>query len=98
MSVSIDALLRDLVAREASDLHLKAGKPPVMRIHGQLHRVHEHTMTVDEHNTMLLGLLNEERRKKLEDFKEVDLSYNVPGAARFRVNMFWQRQQMGAVF
>jgi twitching motility protein PilT len=98
MSVSIDALLRDLVAREASDLHLKAGKPPVMRIHGKLHRVHEYTMTVEEHNALLMSILNEERRERLNTFKEVDLSYNVPGAARFRVNMFWQRQQMGAVF
>src|SRR5436190_1388402 len=54
MSVKIDALLRELVEREASDLHLKAGKPPIMRIHGELHRVHEHTMTVEEHNTLLL--------------------------------------------
>jgi len=91
MSVSIDALLRDLVAREASDLHLKAGKPPVMRIHGQLHRVHEYTMSAEEHNDLLFSILNAERRKKLEDFKELDLSYDVPGAARFRVNMFWQR-------
>ncbi len=98
MSVSIDALLRDLVAREASDLHLKAGKPPVFRIHGKLHRVHEYTMTVEEHNNLLYSILNEERKKKLEEFKELDLSYNVPGAARFRVNMFWQRQQLGAVF
>lgn len=98
MSVTIDALLRELVAREASDLHLKSGKPPVMRIHGKLHRVHEFTMTPEEHQAMLLGVLNDERRARLYDFKEVDLSYNVPGAARFRVNMFWQRQQLGAVF
>src|SRR5437016_4233495 len=98
MSVKIDALLRELVDREASDLHLKAGKPPIMRIHGELHRVHEHTMTVEEHNTLLLSILNEERREKLANFKEVDLSYYVPGAARFRVNMFWQRGEMGAVF
>lgn len=98
MSVGIDALLRELVERDASDLHLKAGKPPVMRIHGQLHRVHEFTMSVEEHNNLLLSILNEERRERLYNFKEVDLSYNVPGAARFRVNMFWQRQQMGAVF
>jgi len=98
MSVNIDTLLRDLVKREASDLHLKAGKPPVMRIHGRLHRVHEYTMSIEEHNNLLLGILNEERKRRLYEFKELDLSYNVPGAARFRVNMFWQRQQIGAVF
>ena len=98
MSVNIDALLRELVERDASDLHLKSGKPPIMRIHGQLHRVHEHTMTVEEHNELLFSVLNEERKEKLMTFKEVDLSYYVPGAARFRVNMFWQRGQLGAVF
>jgi len=47
---------------------------------------------------MLLGILNEERRERLFNFKEVDLSYDVPGLSRFRVNMFWQRGQIGAVF
>jgi len=98
MSVNIDMLLRDLVKREASDLHLKAGKPPIMRIHGELHRVHEYTMTEKEHNELLFGVLNDDRRQRLMDFKEVDLSYYVPGAARFRVNMFWQRGLLGAVF
>src|ERR1044072_1309844 len=98
MSVNIDALLRELVSRDASDLHLKSGKPPIMRIHGKLHRMHEFSMTVEEHNALLLGMLNPERRERLETFKEVDLSYFVPGAARFRVNMFWQRGVMGAVF
>jgi twitching motility protein PilT len=98
MAVQIDNLLRDLVDRNASDLHLKAGKPPIMRIHGELVRVPEYSMTVEEHNNLLLGALNEERQEKLREFKEVDLSYYVPGASRFRVNMFWQRGEMGAVF
>ena len=97
VSIGIDALLRDLVARDASDLHLKAGKPPVMRIRGDLVRAHEHAMTVDEHNKLLFGILNEERRERLETSKEVDLSYHVAGCARFRVNMFWQRGMIGAV-
>lgn len=98
MSVSIDALLRELVDRDASDLHLKAGKPPIMRIHGELHRMHQHTMTEEEHNNLLYSLLSDERKERLTNFKEVDLSYYVPGAARFRVNMFWQRGLLGAVF
>lgn len=98
MTATIDNLLRDLVSRGASDLHLKAGKSPVMRIHGELHRIDEHAVSPEVHNQMLLDILNEERHEKLYDFKEVDLSYNVPGAARFRVNMFWQRGNIGAVF
>ncbi|CAN5529904.1 type IV pilus twitching motility protein PilT [soil metagenome] len=98
MPLTIDALLKELVEQDASDLHLKAGQAPVMRVRGSLERYPRLQMNATEHDRMLLGLLNEERREQLRDFKEVDLSYAVPGVARFRVNMFWQRGQIGAVF
>jgi twitching motility protein PilT len=98
MAATIDELLRELVKKDASDLHLKAGKPPVMRIRGELVRVPELEMSAEQHTDMLLGILNEERKDRLQNFKEVDLSYNLEGAARFRVNMFWQRGEIGAVF
>jgi twitching motility protein PilT len=98
MSAIIDQLLRDLVGREASDLHLKVNEPPIMRIHGDLKRMDYPKFTQESLETMLRGILNEERIEKLQTFKELDLSYNVPGAARFRVNMFWQRGKIGAVF
>jgi twitching motility protein PilT len=98
MANKIDALLGSLVRSDASDLHLKAGQPPIMRIRGDLQRFPEFLMTEEEHNATLFGLLNEERHERLETFKEVDLSYQVDGLARFRVNMFWQRGHVGAVF
>ena len=98
MANKIDALLGSLVRSDASDLHLKAGQPPIMRIRGDLQRFPEFMMTEEEHNATLIGLLNEERHERLETFKEVDLSYQVDGLARFRVNMFWQRGHIGAVF
>ena len=98
MANKIDALLGSLVRSDASDLHLKACQPPIMRIRGDLQRFPEFMMTEDEHNATLFGLLNEERHERLETFKEVDLSYQVDGLARFRVNMFWQRGHVGAVF
>jgi twitching motility protein PilT len=98
MSVKIDALLRELVDRDASDLHLKAGQPPVMRIRGDLVRAEHPPMSHEEHQEMLLSILTDERKKRLMEFKECDLSYNVPGLSRFRVNMFWQRGVVGAVF
>jgi len=97
MPVTIDALLTALVEKDASDLHLKSGQPPVMRIRGDLVRFPEFKMTPEEHENMLFGILNDERRERLDDFKEVDLSYNLPGVSRFRVNMFWQRGCVGAV-
>jgi twitching motility protein PilT len=94
----IDGFLRELVERDASDLHLKAGAPYVMRVRGTLVRSTAPPLTEAEHHDMLFALLNEERRERLENFKEVDLSYFVEGVARFRVNMFWQREKLGAVF
>ncbi len=94
----IDDLLRLLVERDASDLHLKAGVAPCMRIRGHLVRLDVPAPTAEQHNERLFSILNDERRHKLETLKEVDLSYNVPGLARFRVNMFWQRGNIGAVF
>ncbi len=98
MATTIDELLTALVEKDASDLHLKAGQAPVMRVRGELIRVPEFTLTPEEHNEMILGILNEERRARLMENKEVDLSYNLDGVSRFRVNMFWQQGKIGAVF
>lgn len=95
---SLENLLNLMVQKDASDLHLKAGQPPVLRIRGDLVRFPEFRLKEDDHNRVLFSILNDERQERLRDFKEVDLSYNVPGLARFRVNMFWQRQHVGAVF
>lgn len=98
MGVLIDDLLRDLVSKEASDLHIKAGQPPLMRIHGDLRRADYPALSDSEVSDLLMSILNEDRRKRLREFMELDLSYNVEGASRFRVNMFWQRGHIGAVF
>lgn len=98
MPMHIDDLLRDLVQRDASDLHLKAGQPPIMRIHGELRRSDHPVLSVEDAETLLTSILTEERKKRLYEARELDLSYYVEGLARFRVNMFWQRHKMGAVF
>jgi len=98
MRERLDELLRQVVAVDASDLHIKANNPPLMRVRGDLSRLDMPKLTVDETQAMLGSILNEERKKLLQEFKELDLSYAIPGLARFRVNMFWQRQHMGAVF
>ncbi len=98
MSITIDSLLKALVDKGASDLHLKAGQPPIMRVRGELVRVPEFALSPERHTEMLMGLLNDERKARLMEEKEVDLSYNLPGVSRFRVNMFWQRGHVGAVF
>ncbi|MBS1714833.1 MAG: type IV pilus twitching motility protein PilT [Armatimonadetes bacterium] len=95
---NLTRLLHKVVEVDASDLHLKADNPPIMRIHGDLVRLDEPALSEEEHQKMLLEILNDERRERLMSFKECDLSYAIPGLARFRVNMFWQRGKIGAVF
>lgn len=95
---NLDALLTELVQKEASDLHIKSGQPPIMRIHGDLVRSDHPPLSAEEAEGMLLGILSEAKRKHFASFKETDLSYNVKDVARFRVNMFWQMRKIGAVF
>lgn len=92
----IDDLLRMVVQRDASDLHLRAGEPPILRIHGDLKRTDLPRLTAKDVKDLLCAILNEERRQRFERDKELDLSYEVPGLARFRVNMFWQQRCVGA--
>ena len=98
MVPTIDDLLRELVRREASDLHIKSGLPPVMRVHGTLVHTEYPILSEEDVETLLKGILSDERFARLESFKELDLSYEVAGLSRFRVNMFWHRHQLGAVF
>jgi twitching motility protein PilT len=93
----IDDLLRMLVEREASDLHIRAGEPPMMRIHGELTRTDLPRLTGEDIENLLFAILNEERKRRFLEFKELDLSYAIHGLARFRVNMFRQRGYIGSV-
>lgn len=83
---------------EASDLHIKAGNPPLLRLRGDLSRIDHPVLSEEEVTDMLLSVLTPERRERLENVKECDLSVAVPGLARFRVNLFWQRRKIGGVF
>lgn len=98
MTPLLKELLHEVVRVDASDLHIKAGNPPLMRVRGDLARCDRPVMTEEETRDMILSILTPERRERLENFKECDLSVAVPGLARFRVNLFWQRGKIGAVF
>jgi twitching motility protein PilT len=93
----IDDLLRLLVDREASDLHVRVGEPPVMRIHGKLVRTEFPRLEAEDTRNLVYGILNEERRQRYEQDHELDLSHAIRGLARFRVNVFRQRGNVGAV-
>src|SRR3954452_159346 len=96
---SIDDLLTRMVGHAASDLHLTVGAAPAARIHGELRAVDGlPALTPDDTRQLLYGLLSTEQQKRLEVERQLDLSYALPGVARFRVNVYFQRQALGAVF
>lgn len=93
--MTLDDLLRDLCSREGSDLHLRYGEPPVFRVHGKLMRTNY--PVVERVEDYIYPILNDAQRARFEKIMELDLSYEIPGVARFRVNCFRQRGKMGAV-
>ncbi len=95
--ITIDHLLHQLVANSASDLHLRVGEPPVIRIHGRLTRLELPPLNDREMYDLIHPILNAERETRFEQTKELDTSYSVPGLARFRVNIFRQQGHIGAV-
>ncbi|MEX1162076.1 MAG: PilT/PilU family type 4a pilus ATPase, partial [Nitriliruptor sp.] len=96
--VDLDALLKALVERGGSDLHLTAGIPPTIRIDGDLvHMDDQPVMQPDELQKMLYAIMTQKQREVFENELELDLSYAIPNLARFRVNVFQQRDSMGSV-
>jgi twitching motility protein PilT len=94
----LDELLTILKDRGGSDLHLTAGIAPSIRIHGELLPIEGMPkLTPDELQKMLYGILTQKQREKFENQLELDLSYQVPNSARYRVNIFQQRDSLGAV-
>lgn len=95
----VNTLLTELMEMDGSDLHLTAGSPPQIRVHGELRKLEEYgVMTPAELRRMLYALLTEKQREKLEETLELDASHPLPGKGRFRVNVFFQRDAVGGVF
>jgi twitching motility protein PilT len=97
--LSIDALLEQMVARNASDLHITVGAPPAVRVHGKLERYQDiPDLSPDDTHQMLYRILSTEQQKLLEINRNIDFAHSIPGLARFRVNVFFQRGTLGAAF
>jgi twitching motility protein PilT len=96
---SIDTLLEQMVAHNASDLHITVGSPPALRLRGHLHRLDQHPrLSADDTRQLLYRILSTEQQKQLELNRQIDLSYSIPGIARFRVNIFSQRESLAGAF
>jgi len=96
--IHLDDLLEQVLALGASDLHLTVGTPPVARVNGALVRMDGHPeLTSMQIREMLYAVLGQRHREAFEDRLELDTSYSLPGKSRFRVNVFRQRDSVGAV-
>jgi len=97
-AVELDRLLSELSEQNGSDLHLKVNRPPLMRVAGSLTPTGYEEITPQSMQEAVYALMAPSVRKKFEQNLEADFSYEVPGLARFRVNVFVQRGQIGSVF
>jgi twitching motility protein PilT len=95
----MDELLGETVTHNASDLHLTVGSHPIVRVRGKLERLESFPkVTPQMSRTLLYSMLSTEQQKELEVKRQIDVSHAVPGVARFRVNVYFQRNSLGAAF
>ncbi len=90
-------LLRQVIDSKASDLHISAGSPAMMRVHGAMRKINDKTLSNEDATLLIREMLSEEQRKKLEEERELDFALTLPDEGRFRVNVFHQRKGLGAV-
>jgi twitching motility protein PilT len=95
--MDIAELLAFAVKNKASDLHLSAGLPPMIRVHGDVRRINLPPMEHQAVHGMIYDIMNDSQRKDYEENLECDFSFAIPGLARFRVNAFQQQRGAGAV-
>ncbi len=96
--MDITQLLAFSVKNDASDLHLSAGLPPMIRVHGDVRRINVEPLDHKAVHAMVYDIMSDAQRKHYEEFLEVDFSFEIPSLARFRVNAFNQSRGAGAVF
>jgi twitching motility protein PilT len=97
LNVSVQDFLTRLLELDGSDLHLTAGAPPTVRVHGDLMRLDEYPLLDPETlRQIIYAILPQRHRERFEQDLELDTSYSLPGKARFRVNVYLQRDAIGS--
>ena len=94
--MDISELLAFVVKNKASDLHLSAGLPPMIRVHGDVRRINLPALEHKDVHSMIYDIMNDAQRKHYEENLECDFSFAIPGLARFRVNAFVQQRGAAA--
>jgi len=94
----IDELLRTMIATRASDLHLSAGSPPVMRVDGEIQFLRDRpVLASSDVEALVRAIMNDKAASAFAELHDADFAYEIPGLARFRVNVFEDRNGVGAV-
>ncbi len=96
--MDVTELLAFSVKNKASDLHLSADLPPMIRVDGDIRRINVPALDHKAVQTMLYDIMNDRQRKDFEEFLETDFSFEIPDLARFRVNVFNHNRGAGGVF
>jgi twitching motility protein PilT len=97
--MNLNELLKMTFEKRASDLHVKVGVPPILRIDGRLVPIETEKRTTQEDAlSVAIGIMNPTQKAKFKERNELDMAYAVPGLGRFRVNVFQQRGSVGMVF
>ena len=96
--MDIAELLAFSAKNNASDLHLSAGLPPMIRVDGDMRRINVPALEHRTVHSLVYDIMNDKQRKDYEEFFETDFSFEIPGVARFRVNAFNQKRGAAAVF
>ena len=94
----LDKLFQHMIQQQASDLHLSAGSPPYIRVHGELQRLNMQPLTHEQNMKMFEEIMNERNRSEFRDRRQADFVYSLGNVARFRANVFMQRKGVSGVF
>lgn len=90
--MNLTDLLHLMIDKKASDMHLKEGRPPLLRIDDKLNPLDMDILSNSDLKEMIYAIMDEKQRKKFDETNEMDLAYNLEGVARYRANVF---KQMG---
>ncbi len=95
---TLPELLKTLVERDGSDLHIATNTPPQIRVHGHLQRLEQDDLQPADTKQLIYSVLTDVQKKRFEESNELDFSFGIRGLARFRCNVFSQRGAVGAVY
>ncbi len=98
MAFDLTALLGFAKDQDASDLHISAGMPPLVRIRGEMIRLEMPALTREETQASIYDVLNDTQKRIFEERRDLDFAFEIPGVSRFRANVLQQLRGIGAVF